>query len=241
MTRRRAASVAVLTVHAVASTACARPRPPALWFEQGQEQTQASIDVSKASRVSLVGRVARVTIVPGEGDSVRLSLALRSTDTKRLREKCIPGARLEQQLLDGTLSLQLRQSGREQCGETWHVTLPPRLAVALEFSHAEIDASGIGGGLTVRVSGTGRVTATVDSAPATVTMGVGDVHVVARRAAVGELFVESEVGRAELTLHGVRVPGVERAGPSSTISTRGNGHHDYRVRTRVGNVSLVVN
>jgi hypothetical protein len=70
---------------------------------------------------------------------------------------------------------------------------------------------------------------------------VGDVHVVARRAAVGELFVESEVGRAELTLHGVRVPGVERAGPSSTISTRGNGHHDFRVRTRVGNVSLVVN
>jgi hypothetical protein len=91
------------------------------------------------------------------------------------------------------------------------------------------------------VRGTGRVTASVDSAPASVTMGVGDVHVVARRVAVGALLAESSVGRAELTLHGVRVPANERSGASSRISTRGSGHQDLRVRTRVGNATLIVN
>lgn len=222
-----------------AAVACARP--PALWFERGQEQTQATIDATSAGSLSLTGRVARVTVVPSADDSVRLIVSLRSTDAERLRAKCIPGARLEHRLVDGTLSLQLRQSGRDQCGETWHVAVPPRLFVALEFSNADIDASGIRGGLSARVSGTGRVTASVDSASVSITMGVGDVHVVATHAAVGNLMLESDVGRAELTLHGVRVPGDNRPGASSRISTRGSGHHDIRLRTRVGNVSLIVN
>ena len=223
----------------VRRSACVRP--PALWFERGQEQTHASIDVAQANRVSLVGRVARVTIVPSQDDSVRVSVSLRSTDHERVREKCIPGARLERELVDGTLTPRLRQSGRDQCGETWQVAVPPRLFVAVEFTNAEVDASGIRGGLNARVSGTGRVTASVDSAPAFVTMGVGDVHVVATGAAVGELSLESHVGRAELTLHGVRVPVNGRTGASSRISTRGAGHQDIKLRTRVGNVSLVVN
>jgi hypothetical protein len=224
----------------LAASACARPRPPALWFERGQEQTQASIDVTGANRISLHGRVAQVTIVPSTDDSVHVRLSLRSTDTERLREKCIPGARLERTMADGTLALRLVQSGRDQCGETWNVAVPARLFVALEFTNAEVDASGIRGGLSATVSGTGKVTASVDSAPASVTMNVGDVHVVANRAAVGELLVESDVGRAELTLNGVRVP-VRKQGASSKIATRGTGNQDIRLRTRVGNVSLVVN
>jgi hypothetical protein len=232
------------TVSAVAlvagALACANPRPPALLFERGQTQTQASIDVTNANRLSLEGGAAKVTIVPSTDDSVRVTTELRSTDQKRLREKCIPGARLERTVADGTLALRLRQSGRDQCGETWNVSVPPRMFVNLEFSNADVDASGIRGGLNVRVTGTGKVTASVDSAPASVTMNVGDVHVVANRTAVGALEVGSDVGRAELTLHGVKVP-VKKSGSSSTIVTRGTGNHDIRLHTRVGNVSLVVN
>jgi hypothetical protein len=223
-----------------AALACAKPRPPALMFERGQTQAQMSIDVTSTGRLSIEGGAARVTIVPSTDDSVRVTTELRSTDQKRLREKCIPGARLERTVADGTLALRLRQSGRDQCGETWNVSVPPRMFVNLEFSNADVDASGIRGGLNVRVTGTGKVTASVDSAPASVTMNVGDVHVVANRAAVGALEVASDVGRAELTLHGVKVP-VKKSGSSSKIATRGTGHHDIRLHTRVGNVSLVVN
>lgn len=225
---------------AAGALACANARPPALMFERGQTHTQASIDVTNTNRLSLEGGAARVTIVPSPDDSVRVTTELRSTDQKRLREKCIPGARLERIVADGTLGLRVRQSGRDQCGETWNVSVPPRMFVNLEFSNADVDASGIRGGLNVRVTGTGKVTASVDSAPASVTMNVGDVHVVANRAAVGALEVESDVGRAELTLHGVKVP-VKQSGSSSKISTRGTGNHDIRLHTRVGNVSLVVN
>lgn len=224
----------------LAASSCARPRPPALWFERGQEQTQASIDATSASRVSLHGGVAQVTVVPSTDDSVHVRLSLRSTDQKRLREKCIPGARLEQGVVDGTLGLRLVQSGRDHCGETWNVSVPARLFVTLEFTNADVDASGIRGGLNASISGTGKVTASVDSAPASVTMNVGDVHVTVNRAAVGELVLESDVGRAELTLHGVRVP-ARKHGSSSKIATRGTGQQDIRLRTRVGNVSLVVN
>jgi hypothetical protein len=64
--------------------------------------------------------------------------------------------------------------------------------------------------------------------------------VVANRASVGALELESAVGRAELTLRGIKVP-VTKLGSSSKISTRGTGNHDIRLHTRVGNVSLVVN
>ena len=231
-----------LTILGVALTtsALACARPPALLFERGQTQAQTSFDAASLSRLSLEGGAARVTIVPGNDDSVHVTTSLRSTDQQRLREKCIPGARLERDITNGTLALRLRQSGRDQCGETWHVSLPSRLFVTLAFANADVDASGIRGGLDVRVTGTGKVTATVDSASASVTMNVGDVHVVATRAAVGVLELESGVGRAELTLHGVKVPGT-KSGSSSKISTRGTGHHDMRLATRVGNVSLVVN
>ena len=234
-TRTRTVSGVAL---AAAALACARP--PAQLFERGQTQTQASIDATNTGRLSLEGGAARVTIVPSSDDSVRVTTSLRSTDQKRLREKCIPGARLEREVADGTLALRLHQSGRDRCGETWDVAVPPRLFVNLEFANAEVDASGIRGGLNVRVTGTGKVTATVDSAPASVTMNVGDVHVIANHAAVGALELESEVGRAELTLRGVKVP-VTKSGASSKISTRGTGNQDIRLRTRVGNVSLVVN
>jgi len=198
------------------------------------------MDAAGVSRVSLHGGVARVTVGPSADDSVHVVVSLRSTDQERLREKCIPGARLERNITDGSLALRLSQSGREKCGETWNVSVPARLFVALEFTNADVDLSGIRGGVIASVSGTGNVTASVDSAPASVTMGVGDVRVVATRTAVGELVLKSEVGRAELTLHGVRVPAVKR-GSSSQIETRGTGHHDIRLRTRVGNVSLIVN
>ena len=55
------------------------------------------------------------------------------------------------------------------------------------------DALGIRGGLGVQVTGTGKVTATMDSASASVTMNVGDVHIIANRAAVRALELESQV------------------------------------------------
>jgi hypothetical protein len=94
--------------------------------------------------------------------------------------------------------------------------------------------------LNANISGTGKVTAIVDSAPASVTMNVGDVRVTVNRAAVGEVVLESDVGRAELTLHGVGVP-ARKQGSSSRLTTRGTGNQDIRLRTRVGNVSLIVN
>jgi hypothetical protein len=237
LTRIRTAGCVALIA---AALACANPRPPALMFERGQTQAQLSIDATNTGRLSLEGGAARVKIAPSVDDSVRVTTELRSTDQKRLREKCIPGARLERDVADGTLSLRLRQSGRDTCGETWNVSVPPRMFVNLEFANAEVDASGIRGGLNVRVTGTGKVIASVDSAPASVTMNVGDVHVVANRAAVGALELGSDVGRAELTLRGVKVP-VTKSGSSSRISTRGTGNHDIRLHTRVGNVSLIVN
>ena len=228
-----------IVVGALASVVLACSRPPALLFERGQSQAQRSFDAAGTSRLSLEGGAAKVSIVAGTDDSVRVTTSLRSTDQRRLREKCIPGARLEQDLTNGTLALRLRQSGRDTCGETWQVVLPPRLFVSLRFANAEVDALGIRGGLGVEVTGTGKVTATIDSASASVTMNVGDVHIIANRAAVGALELESQVGRAELTLHGVKVP-VVKSGSSSRISTRGTGQHDFRLSTRVGNVSLVV-
>ena len=229
-----------ITVGVLAISTLACSRPPALLFERGQTQAQTSFDATGTSRLSLQGGAAKVTIVAGTDDSVRVTTSLRSTDQKRLREKCIPGARLEKDLTDGTLALRLHQSGRDTCGETWQVSLPPRLFVSLRFANAEVDALGIRGGLNVDITGTGKVTATIDSASASVTMNVGDVNITANRAAVRALELESKVGRAELTLHGVKVP-VTKSGSSSKISTRGTGQHDIRLSTRVGNVTLVVN
>ncbi len=231
---------AVLGLAASVSMMLGCVRPPALWFEKDAEEARSSFDASGIQRLSLAGGVARVSIAPGADDSVRVVVSLRSRDQERLREKCIPGSRLEHDVEAGTMALRLRQSGRDHCGETWTVVLPARLFVLLEFANAEVDVSGIRGGLSASISGTGKVTASVDSGPASVTMGVGDVHVIANRASVGDLVLESEVGRAELTLHGVRVP-VAKRGSSSRIATRGTGSQDIRLRTRVGNVSLTVN
>ena len=235
--KRRALTI-VGSLLSASTFACARP--PAQLFERGQTQAQRSFDAEGTSRLSLEGGAGKVTIVAGNDDSVRVTTSLRSTDQRRLREKCIPGARLEQDLTNGTLSLRLHQSGRDRCGETWQVSLPPRLFVSLRFANADVDALGVRGGLDVHVTGTGKVTATIDSASASVNMNVGDVHIIANRAAVGALELESGVGRAELTLHGVKVP-VTKSGSSSKISTRGTGQHDIRLSTRVGNVTLVVN
>ena len=74
----------IVALMTAATLACARP--PALWFERGQEQTQASIDATGVSRVSLHGGVARVTVGPSADDSVHVVVSLRSTDQERLRE-----------------------------------------------------------------------------------------------------------------------------------------------------------
>jgi len=182
------------------------------------------------------GGAGRVRVRAGAADSVRVTVALRSTDARRLADVCVPTARLDSARDAGELRLSIHQPRRDRCGEQWEVEVPARLAVRLEFASADLDVSGVGGGLHARVSGAGDVRAALAGGPAHVETNVGDVRVESPAERYGDVELRSGVGGVALWLLGHRVPSESRPGAGDAVRMRGRGSDSVTLRARVRDV-----
>lgn len=235
--RRSPRSLALLAA-AGALAACRTPRPPALWFERGAEPVRLAFDARGLDAVRVDGGSGRVQVRGDSAgpDSVRVSVALRSTDARRLAEVCVPTASMDSARGGGELRLAVRQPRRDRCGEEWTVELPARLAVRLEFAAARLDVDGVAGGLRARVSGAGDVHASLAGGPVHVETDVGDARVVSSARRYGEVELRSRVGSVSLRLFGHEVRTRRAPGSGDVVRLDGEGGAPVTVRVGVGRV-----
>jgi hypothetical protein len=183
--------------------------------------------------------VGDLRLVAGAADSLAFAVALRSQDAKRLGEICIPRSELIAEP-DGTrLVVRLEQRSRDRCGEVWQVQVPATMPVAVHAAGGKVVTERLAGGLTVRITGSGHVDASVTGGPVDARVGVGDVRVVSGEPSYRSVSLTAEVGRVTLETAGMRISPPSR-GAGATFGSEGKGDHDIRLRSRVGDVTLVL-
>jgi hypothetical protein len=215
---------------------CATVRPPALWGERGEEYVRLAFDTAGVQALHLAGGAGRARIAARASDSVRVTVALRSTDERRLRELCLPTATLDSGRAAGVLRLAVRQPNRDRCGEEWTIEMPARLAARVEFAAADVVVEGLAGGLHARVTGAGDVEGTVERGPVDVEVNVGDVRIASRAERHGEVELRSDVGGVALWLLGHRVSPEGRPGAGDRVRVRGSEGDPVTLRSHVGQV-----
>ena len=189
--------------------------------------------------LEIQGGAADVHIVAGDAESIDVTVALRSQDARRLEEICVPGSRLLAEPHGERVVLMLDQESRDRCGEVWQVRVPAGMPVTVRTNVGKVVASGLSGGLVVRISATGNIDAELAGGPVDVRVEVGDAKVAWRGGATGDVRLRANVGSAELQVAGMRIP-VPRHGAGARLESKGQGAHDLRVESNVGDVRLVV-
>ena len=219
--------------------ACAAVPSQRASFREPTDVARLTRAAAGVTGVEIQGGAADVTVVAGDADSIDVRVAMRSQDATRLRDVCIPGTQLLAEPHGDRVVLMLDQESRDRCGEVWQVRVPAAMPVTVRASVGTVVATGLSGGLVVRVSATGSVDAQLAGGPVDVRVEVGDARVGWRGAETGDVRLRANVGRAELEIAGMRIP-VPRHGAGAGIDSRGRGDHDLRVESNVGDVRLVV-
>jgi hypothetical protein len=189
--------------------------------------------------LEIQGGAADVDVVAAAVDSVEIVVALRSHDADRLTEVCVPGSELKAEPDGGRIVVFLDQRSRDRCGERWRVRVPASMPVVVRANVGKITTSGLAGGLRVRVTGSGSVDAAVAGGPIDVHVGVGDAKVTSREQSYRTVRLRADVGRVHFEAAGMRVS-PPRQGASSTFESEGRGRHEARVKSDVGDVTLVL-
>lgn len=199
----------------------------------------------------------RVTVVATPEEVVRIRLEARprrwSGDddrrgplswflTSRLddEEDLLRAISLDEEAEGGELALRLLPRGRSRenrIEESWRLELPSRLAVEISAASAEVEVSGVGGGVRLK-QGHGSATVDVPGGDLDLTMQVGRLDAHSGAPDWRRVGLRSHVGSARLFLDGRRVRAVQPPGPGSAVSLEGRGSALLELQVQVGDVVL---
>ena len=231
----------IVIATALTATGCARlSKPPALWFEKTSHATSVSANADGLTALEVRGGMADIRVIADTAERLQIVTSLRSSDAERLNKTCVPSARLDTVRSNGVLSVRVYQSSRDRCGESWSITMPKRLHIALDFTNADAEVQGLGGGLRMSAMGTGKIRGSVERGDVDVRVGVGDVELTIAQREYAAVSLESEVGSVHLKVGGYDVPRGEKRGAGQRISLTGAGTGRVSARSRVGDVRVTL-
>ena len=195
-----------------------------------------------------------------EGDEIRVRVSLRpkrNLDGKTFRrafrwflasgyddaDQLSQAVDLQVKRRNGELVIQPLPHGRSRKSaivETWEIDVPMRLGLQVHMDSAEIEVSGLEGGVVLRL-GHGEAKVDVPRGDLDLEVTVGNIEAQLRQTDLGELRLASEVGDTRLWLDGRRVKHPKPPGPGSHIKIEGDGPDEVHVRVTVGDAKLTVN
>jgi hypothetical protein len=192
---------------------------------------------------SVKGNVGRIVVSATTSDSIRLRLDLRARTQQGLfgsRKGDPNAAELDADSRSDAIDFGLRYAGdRDGLEETWTLEVPARLAAQLELAVGDMDVRGVLGGLRLSVN-VGDIEADVPRGDITAKTNVGDIRVTSGSDSYGDVELEANVGDTHLTQGDHRVRHPKPAGAGNRISLDGPGRDRIRIKTNVGDVSLVL-
>ena len=233
--RRTAACAAVL----LACSACAAIPSQRASFRNPTDVARLSRSAEGIAGIEIQAGVAEVRVVGGIADSIVVGVAMRSQDRERLTDICIPRSELIAEPDERRLVVRLAQRSRDQCGEVWEVAVPAGMPVTVHAEVGKIFAEGLAGGFAARITGTGSIDATLAGGPVDARVAVGDVRVDSREASYRSVRISTNVGRVHVEAAGMRLS-PPRHGAGARFESNGDGRHDARLRSDVGDVTFIV-
>ena len=192
---------------------------------------------------SVKGNVGKIVVSTTTSDSIRLRLELGVRTQGGLfgsRKGDPHAAELDADSSADVIDFGLRYAGdRDGLDETWTLEVPARLAARLELAVGDMDVRGLEGGLKLSVN-VGDIEADVPRGDITARTNVGDIRVTSATDSYGDVELEASVGDTHLTQGDHRVRHPKPAGAGNRISLDGPGRDRIRIKTNVGDASLVL-
>ena len=218
---------------------------------------RADIPAQALRSIALRGGDGKVRIAPGTADTVRVLVkvypkpprkrdlveSMRKwflTSAYRTDEEFVQAIRIESRSEEGKLELGLTPSAssrRRRIKEEWILEVPSRLALVLSLGEADLDVSGVAGGVNLEL-GVGQADLDVPAGDVAVELGVGSAKVRTASDSIRQVKLTSSVGGTSLWTHGARVRYSDPPGAGSEISMEGQGQYSIRIEVSVGNAEL---
>lgn len=140
----------------------------------------------------------------------------------------------------GSKVLSSGQESRDSWESHWVVTLPARLALALNIGVGDADVGGVAGGLTAGI-GVGDLDAELPRGPVAADVGVGDIDVRIGSADFGPVDLSAGVGSVAFHVNGKRIArGYEHHVTGADQSLSGAGATAYSLAAGIGDVELTL-
>lgn len=217
----------------------------------------AEIPAREIRSIALEGADGLARIVPGADDKVRVQVRVSLQPVGKqdfgdlVRRWFLSSAYDSDQDLLNALKLQSRtQAGKLTLGltppvrsrhqrlrEEWTIEVPPRVALDLSLEAADLEVSGVAGGVGAEVA-VGQLSIDVPAGNVAVSLGVGDAKIRTASGSVRRVQLESSVGRTSLWMNGLRMPVDREPGAGSEVTTDGQGQYTYKVEVSVGDAEL---
>jgi hypothetical protein len=207
-------------------------------------------------RIVLVGGDGGATIAAHDADTVLVEVRVRPrtnhvkdwlfswflTSRWKTNDDLVQAVAFENQESGAVLRLALTPPVRarhERIDEEWTVTLPARLALALDLNAADARVEGIEGGVEAEVN-VGSLHIEVPAGDVDATMNVGDVVVRTASVSVGSVVTSANVGDTALWVDDLRIHHDDPPGPGSEVELHGRGRDTIRAVVNVGDTKVLV-
>jgi hypothetical protein len=177
---------------------------------------------------------------PSERDVVESVRKWFLTSAYRTDGEFVQAIRIESRSEGGQLELGLTPSAssrRRRIKEEWTLEVPSRAALVLSLREADLDVSGVAGGVNVEL-GAGQADLDIPAGDVAVEVAVGSAKVRTASDSIRQVRLTSAVGRTSLWRHGARVRYGDPPGAGSEISVEGQGRYSIRIDVSVGDAEL---
>lgn len=222
-----------------------------------QQVLTAEIPGREIRTISLEGADGLARVVTGAGDKIRVQvrvsvLPVGKQDLGDLIRRwflkssyetdqdLLHALKMRSQVEASTLKLGLTppvRSRHQRLREEWTIEVPPRVALDLKLQAADLEVSGVAGGVGADVA-VGQVKIDVPGGNVAVSLGVGDAKVRTASDSVRRVELESSVGQTSLWMNGLQMPADREPGAGSEIATNGQGQYTLKIGISVGDAEL---
>lgn len=222
----------------------------------GTRVFERELPASDLSRVSVIAGNGEITVIATPEEVVRVRLEARAKRwtgdddrgplawflSRRLEDEpdLLQAISLSERVEDGELVLRAHPRGRSResrIAETWRLEVPARLALELSASSAEVEVSGVAGGVRLR-QGHGAAIVTVPGGDLDLGVQVGRLEARSGAREWRRVGLRSDVGSTRLLLDGRRMRYPNPPGPGSHVTLEGRGEDTLELRVQVGDAVL---
>ncbi len=224
-----------------------------------ERMMETNLSSQGVSTLVLRGGSGAATVTADEGDTIRVQLQVephRWTGDEPWRKRLawflksgydddralIEAIDFDVDVSRGRLVLSLNPDGRtrrSRVKEVWSIVVPKRLALDLRMEAADVEVSGIAGGITMRVD-KGEAEIDVPGGDLDIGISLGGVKARTKASDIKRVDLRSRVGDTDLWLNGLRIDYPNPPGPGSKVVVEGKGSEKLRIHVENGDVSLRV-